>query len=307
MHDSRQIRPHRTDKRKDQPLVDIFDHLDGEKARLYSLILTARNIPHSLEVSSSGTVRLKVEKDYVQDALEEIHLYHEENRDFFEKVNNSPSKFHNLKGSLITILIMACVMSLTFRYEVREFLMERWAADSSKILEGETYRVITSLFLHADPAHFFINIFMAALFFTILFEETGVGTGWFLVLIGAGAGNYLNAMMYKYDHVSIGLSTAIFSSIGTYTALRAVANGARGAKDGFKVILSGLALLGFLGAGEGRIDVSAHFYGFVSGLIIGVVFGLFSMVLPLKTRSADLVLGAVSVAIIILSMINASF
>jgi len=289
---------------QNQRLVDILDQLDKEKARIYSLVLTARNIPHLIEVSSHKTLfKVKVEKDFEQIALNEIRLYCQENYTCLSKAPRKPTRFKNLKGSVISILILACVASVTFRSEVRDLLMNRWAADSSRIIEGETYRTVTSLFLHADPAHFFSNLFMAGLFFTILFEETGIGAGWFLIFCGAAAGNYLNALMFGYGHVSIGLSTAIFSCIGAYSALRAVVYKAEGAKDAFKVVLSGLALLGLLGTGEGRVDISAHFYGFVSGFTLGVVAGFLSRFVPVWDRFMNFVLGVAAVTVVLLSMV----
>ena len=262
---------HPEDAHEDQGLVILFSG-DIEDVNLISLVLTSREVPHSITYLSGHQAEILVESSYARLAKREMELFYEENRDFFKESRKKHRPFRHLKASLVSVTVVTCLMSLTFRYEFRQRLLDIGAADSYKILHGQFWRTVTCLFIHADPSHFLSNMVMAALFFSILFEETGIGAGWFAVLTGGAAGNFLNALMYEYDHVSIGLSTAIFSSIGTYCSIRAMTYGFSGAKDGFKVLLSGLALLGLLGTGEGRIDLSAHFFGFLCGLAIGVLF-----------------------------------
>ncbi len=287
--------------RKNRPAgsgpVILFDCLDQEKGRLYSLVLTSRHIPHALRPCTDNTVSLLVQPENGREALREIALYNQENRDFFPARKPALRHFRHLRASVTSIVLVASVMSAMFRYDVREILLSAGAADSSKIIHGEVWRTVTSLFLHADPAHFLSNIVMGGVFFVILFEETGVGLGWFLVLAGGAAGNYLNALMYGYGHVSIGLSTAVFSSIGTYCAIRAFGSGFRGVKEGFEVFLSGLALLGLLGTGSGRVDISAHMYGFICGLAAGCVTWLLKRFAPVRAPGKGLFFGALSIAL----------
>ncbi len=262
---------HTGDPSEDRGLVTLFSG-DTDDVNLLSLVLTSRAIPHSITYFSKHQAEILVESSYSSFAQREIELFNEENKGFFKDSTKKHWHFRYLKASLLSIVLVSCLMSLTFRYELSQRLLDIGAADSYKILHGQFWRTVTCLFLHADPSHFLSNMVMAALFFSILFEETGIGAGWFAVLAGGAVGNFLNALMYKYDHVSIGLSTAIFSSIGTYCSLKAMTYGFSGARDGFKVLLSGLALLGLLGTGEGRVDISAHFFGFLCGLGIGVLF-----------------------------------
>ena len=285
--------------------LTLFEGLDPETARIYSLVLTSRHIPHVLERERDGAFSILVNESVAKQAFKEIRLYNRENLDFSHEKGHKPRQFRKIKSSLLSVVFVACVMSLTFRYEVRDILLEVGAADSSRIVQGEIWRTVTALFLHADPSHFFSNVFMAGLFFTILFEETGVGMGWFLVIIGGAAGNYLNALMYGYGHVSIGLSTSIFSSIGTYCSIRAMEYGFSGLREGFKVLLSGLALLGILGTGQGRVDILAHFYGFFCGLFLGGLVVLFRRMVPWNLSQKDIFFAALTIFMVSVSWVLA--
>ncbi len=309
MHESKEPlenSPHSHEKHsKGLDTLTLFEGLDPETARLYSLVLTSRHIPHLLEKQRDGTFSILVDQSETKRAMKEIELYNRENRDFSHEKDHQSREFKNIKPSLLSVVFMACFLSLTFRYEVRDFLLEVGAADSSRIIQGEIWRTVTALFLHSDPSHFFSNVFMGGLFFVILFEETGVGMGWFLVIIGGAAGNYLNAMMYGYGHVSIGLSTSIFSSIGTYCSIRAMEHGFSGLGEGVKVLLSGLALLGILGTGQGRVDILAHFYGFLCGLLLGGLVVLFRHLIPWNLFKKDILFAALTVILVSASWVLA--
>jgi len=171
--------------------------LEHDDASLISLILSARSIPYRLKKDATkGLFDIFVDKKWHDKAHRELKLYFAENKRFFKKRKAKRKKvqFKHLKASLLSLLFAACCMSLTFRYDIRPLLLERGSADAERILSGEIYRVITSLCLHADPAHFLNNIVIGAIFFAILFEETGVGLGWFLVITTGGIGNYLNSL-----------------------------------------------------------------------------------------------------------------
>ena len=266
----------KNEKRNGQDeLLILFESEDREKIDLFSLVLTARNIPHKVKKLTSSTYAILVKKGVFDKAKQEIELFTLENKHFFarRKAQKRHTHFIHLKESLLSILILTSLMSLTFRYEIRDFLLKNFSADAEKILEGEIWRVVSALFLHSDPAHFFSNVFMSAIFFTILFEETGLFKGWLIVIFSGGLGNYLNAIFYGKNHISIGLSTAIFGAIGAFCTIRIFKERFKGAKEGFKVFLSGLALLGILGASPDRnIDISAHFFGFFAGMFIGALF-----------------------------------
>ena len=83
-------------------------------------------------------------------------------------------------------------------------LVARGASDATRVLEGEAYRTITALTLHADSAHVLSNVGFGTLVVGAVMRSTGVGVG-SLLLVGAGAlGNYVNAVVHASHHSSVG-------------------------------------------------------------------------------------------------------
>jgi len=81
-------------------------------------------------------------------------------------------------------------------------------------------------------------------------------------------------VVYKTGHSSIGASTAVFGALGLLTAwqfLRRLEHPGRRIKA-LLPLGAGLALLGFLGS-SAHADILAHLFGFLSGLVIGFLYG----------------------------------
>src|ERR1700678_3739961 len=91
----------------------------------------------------------------------------------------------------------------------------------------------------------------------------------------------------REEHQSIGASTAIFGAIGLLAATELVLHRkrSRGWLDVAAPIVGGFALLGALGSGsgDGRTDLGAHLFGFLSGVIIGL-----GVAFPMRRRTLAL-------------------
>jgi membrane associated rhomboid family serine protease len=154
--------------------------------------------------------------------------------------------------------------------------LEQGAAHASRIVEGELWRTVTALTLHADLRHVGANALAAAFLLAAACGVLGRGVALLLVLLAGALGNGINALVYGEDHVSIGASTAVFGALGLLVGL-AVRGRHRRRIRGRRVwapLGAGLALLAFVGTGEGRVDVWAHLWGFVAGaaLALGLAF-----------------------------------
>ena len=94
-----------------------------------------------------------------------------------------------------------------------------------------------------------------------------------ILLTGAG-GNFINALLYKSNHISVGSSTAVFGAVGIlagYQFLKKFRLSGRGAKA-WLPLGAGLALLAFLGSSK-YADITAHLFGFLVGIVAGVSYG----------------------------------
>lgn len=163
------------------------------------------------------------------------------------------------------------------------YLVQAGRFDSLRIHEnGEWWRLISPLFLHADMAHLSGNILGGLLFGGLLASRIGAGKTYLIALLSGIAGNSLNLLTFRTtQHLSIGASTAVFGLLGALTGLRLreMLQNESGSRQlpvtrrhsrrvRYGVLGAGLVLLGWMGTGGERTDIPAHVYGFISGLLI---------------------------------------
>ncbi|MEN8181860.1 MAG: rhomboid family intramembrane serine protease [Myxococcota bacterium] len=177
--------------------------------------------------------------------------------------------------------------------------LERGSADAARILGGELWRTLTALTLHADLRHVGANALLGGFLLAMVCAVLGRGLGLCLVLLAGAAGNAVNALLYASQHVSVGASTAVFGALGLLVGL-----GVRGrhrrrmrGRRAWAPLGAGLALLAFLGTGEGRVDVWAHFWGFVAGAVLALAVA-FTSLDTLGTRSQRILTGVAALAMV---------
>jgi rhomboid protease GluP len=140
--------------------------------------------------------------------------------------------------------------------------------------QGEWWRLVTALFLHADVAHVTANVVSGVVLFSLVLATFGPRAGWLWLLFAAVGGNLAVAMVhYGEAYRSIGASTAVFAALGLITGRAAWLVVRAGRPMRWRMlavpVAAGLTLLGLWGAGGARVDVVAHFTGFLAGLVLG--------------------------------------
>jgi hypothetical protein len=157
----------------------------------------------------------------------------------------------------VTIL----VMDLLQRH--RAFGLDWWEAGMSRaglIRDGEWWRTLTALSLHADPLHLVGNLVFGLVFGFLTGQLLGWGLAWSGMLLAGALGNALNALIHSPSHASIGASTAVFATLGILAAYSWKQR--RHLVNRWLPFGGGVALLAFLGMGGGRTDIFAHVTGF---------------------------------------------
>lgn len=151
--------------------------------------------------------------------------------------------------------------------------------DAARLFDqGEWWRPITALWLHADIGHVVSNAIGGLLVFSALITTIGLRAGWCLLASSAVAGNVIAAAIRHGDHYrSLGASTAVFAGLGLLAGRAVRVMGRSGHphrwRAMFTPLAAGIAVLGLLGAGGVNIDVLAHATGFMAGLIAGFSVG----------------------------------
>jgi membrane associated rhomboid family serine protease len=149
---------------------------------------------------------------------------------------------------------------------------ERGAINSAAILgQGEWWRLVTALTLHADLVHLVGNSLIGGLIIHLLSKTIGYGFAWLCLLLNGATGNLLNIILRRQPHISVGLSTAVFAAIGMLTGLQLGRFTSRSLRDILLPLGAGAGLLAFLGSEGVHTDLGAHFFGFIIGICSGVL------------------------------------
>ncbi|MFH0997739.1 MAG: rhomboid family intramembrane serine protease [Pseudomonadota bacterium] len=209
-------------------------------------------------------------------ALAEIEKYFQENRETPDGPGGEdgwsriPHKIHTGIGAALGLLAGHFFM---IHHGGIPFFAEKYGASASSILNGELYRTVTALMIHADSVHLVGNMAALALFFTVVCSVQGFGVGSFCLLASGALGNFVTALLYRSAHLSIGSSTAVFGAVGILISHQTFRS-FRVSKQRFRAWLplgGGLCLLGLFSEGK-HTDILAHLFGLGSGMAIGCIF-----------------------------------
>ncbi|MBT3287045.1 MAG: rhomboid family intramembrane serine protease [Victivallales bacterium] len=151
--------------------------------------------------------------------------------------------------------------------------------DVGRVFEGEWWRVITALTLHADMAHVAANSAALIALGIATSQQLGPGLGWALGFAGGIGGNALEAWLAQPGRRSLGASTSVFAFLAILAALRFVSIWQHEGRPrtvwarSWLPLFAALGALSFLGTSRGS-DVAGHGLGFAAGLVLGLVVGV---------------------------------
>jgi len=254
------------------------------RAKLWGLVLLAVGIPNRVDEIATG-YSLLVPEDKLVPALRELELYAAENRNWppsrqfgeVEMTGRRPPTVLLMGGLLIFHVITGAATD-------KSEWFRQGAVDSLAILrDGEWWRLVTALTLHADPVHLLGNLVIGGTVIHFLCKVLGTGLGWLLLMVAGTIGNLANVLARGGGHHSVGFSTAVFAAIGLLC-------GGQMRQTGIKGVLlpvgAGLALLALLGSSGQRTDLGAHFWGLLAGIGFGLLWSRFGGVIKIKMQGA---------------------
>jgi len=244
----------------------------------WSLVLTAVGIPHVLRRQTGGwTILVPPEEDV--SSRREIEAYEAENRNWPPpRMAESPEERRRFASTAEppTIVVIGGLLvfyALTGPWSEKSIWFEQGAVSVRRILEqGEWWRVVTALTLHADPVHLFGNALIGGAFIHFLSRMLGSGFAWSLILFAGALGNTLNVLFRDGNFLSVGFSTAIFGAIGIFCGLKV-----RPGMALRELVLpagAGIGLFAMLGVEGKQTDLGAHLWGLVAGGGLGMAVSL---------------------------------
>jgi membrane associated rhomboid family serine protease len=254
----------------------ILENLSEEDLATYSLVLSSSGIPHRSRKGQQGWDILVKDTDY-EKAFNTIEEYVGENQSLQAEIKSIYYGEYNrtLTGIWVSAILLLFYIVVAFGNK-SEFFIKEYGSSAFHILNGELYRNVTSLMIHANTLHIMGNMVGISIFGSYVCSIMGLGVGWFMILASGIAGNLINALLRVDGHISVGASTSIFGAIGILSAYQFFKKFREREQrvKAFLPLVGGLALLGMLGSGE-HSDLMAHLFGFLSGIIAGSMYCVF--------------------------------
>lgn len=150
------------------------------------------------------------------------------------------------------------------------WLRDQGFLDGAAVLQGQWWRLLTAVWLHADAAHLTMNLTFGIPLLGLAMGCYGSGCG-FLASLGAGIlGNAAALAVAGSAHRSLGASGMVLGALGLLTALGVWwdRHADRRPRWSVAALAGGLMLFVLLGAAP-ESDLLAHAGGFAAGLLLG--------------------------------------
>ena len=149
-------------------------------------------------------------------------------------------------------------------------IMENLIGVNLYITQGEWWRLITPIFIHGGFSHLLFNSFSIFLFGPGLEKILGKFKFLFIYLFTGIAANIITLFLEPLTYVHLGSSGAIFGLFGYYISI--VVFRKNMISQGNAQIITTIAALSLIMTFlQPNINIVAHIFGFLAGLIIGSI------------------------------------
>jgi membrane associated rhomboid family serine protease len=286
--------------------IVVYQGRDYETCRERALVLRAVGIDCRLDFVE-GFHRVSVTADEAQRAHRELDAYeleaHAPPPQVVRDIPARPGAGLGIAGFVATLLIVAALQTNT-AFGIDWLGLGRMQA--GLVPQGDWWRTVTALTLHADLGHLLGNLLMGSAIGFFAVRLLGLGLGWTTIIAAGAAGNGINAWVQGASHNSIGASTAIFAGLGLvsvfgWTRRRHLRDWAQRTAP----LVGGALLLAYTGTGGERTDIVAHLTGFLAGAAFGFLYARLKTLEPLQRGVPGMILAAAAALLVPLCWILA--
>jgi len=253
-------------------LEKLYTDLSLKKANLILLILASQNIKAQAQKNNGLFDILVAQRDIEisHASVETCFMENRIHRNADTMIRLPASSFRSVPCFIIMgIMILVHIFSILFNFH--EAMITTYGISWLHLVQGQTYRAVTALFIHLDARHVAGNLAGLLIFAAPVISASGFGTGPFILLFAGTAGNLLNASLFHTAGLSIGASTSIMAAAGLLAVFQAIRSSRALHRDTLMPILAGAVLTALLSQGE-NTDITAHILGFVCGIVSGIFF-----------------------------------
>jgi rhomboid protease GluP len=136
------------------------------------------------------------------------------------------------------------------------------------IMEGEYWRLFTPIFMHGGFAHVLFNSFSLVLFGPALESLLGKGRFILVYLVSGILANVATLLLEPLTYVHVGSSGAIFGLFGYYISIILFRKHMLSQQNS-QLILTICALSLIMTFIQPNINITAHIFGLLAGLLLG--------------------------------------
>ncbi len=179
-----------------------------------------------------------------------------------------------LRITYLMILIIIAISTIIWLFPQTDIITQNLGFSGENLMGGEVWTLITSIFLHGNPAHLALNSIALFFFGRALEEELSVKTFLIIFFIGGIVGNLFVLFTYPMDQIVIGASGAVFAIMGTAIVLTPFDFIPYPIPLPLPLALIGIFMaitevVSFMTGGHGNVAHIAHIGGMVSGIAFG--------------------------------------
>jgi rhomboid protease GluP len=170
--------------------------------------------------------------------------------------------------TLIIFIHILLYLATTVPVFPSRYLFELLSGVNLFIVNGEYWRLVTPVFIHAGFAHMLFNSFSLVLFGPALEQLMG-RTKFILLYLTTGiAANIATLALEPLTYTHVGSSGAIFGLFGFYIAI-IVFRKAMLSRENSQTIMT-IAIIGVVMTFvQSNINITAHIFGLIAGFLIG--------------------------------------
>lgn len=180
-------------------------------------------------------------------------------------------QYMKLYPVIFTLLVLNIIVHIvTYIPDIGRELFNWGAGANFLIADGEYWRLVSSIFLHADFFHLLFNCFSLYVFAPEMERILGKMRFITLYFVSGIFGNIATYIFLDFYTVSVGASGAIFGVFGAYAALVFYTRKTMPALR--QIILPIIAISVVMTFLQPNINAAAHLGGMLVGFIIGLVY-----------------------------------
>lgn len=171
-------------------------------------------------------------------------------------------------SSIIAINLIIYIM--TFLPGIGDVIFYGGMSVNGLIANGEWWRILTSMFIHANFMHVLFNMFSLFLFGPELEKIAGKARFLTIYFIAGLAGEAATFLLKAPNYASLGASGAIFGIFGAFGAI--LYHNRRTTPQLRQILLPIIVISVIMTFLQSNVNETSHIGGLIAGFILGLVY-----------------------------------